>query len=106
MNSLQRALADVRDGSSLYWAFYNSEERQEGPELVEVRLDATSEIVASFVCPDGWDLERVQWGDTLFLRRRQSLDSEAVEAMLAEVIEFTAANGMRFHSWLHGSNLD
>jgi hypothetical protein len=105
MSSLREAVANVRDGSSLYWAFYHPEDRQKDPELVEVRLDATPEIVASFVAPDGWELERVQWGDTLFIRRHQSLEREAVEAMLIELLELANEQGMRLHSWLHGSNI-
>jgi hypothetical protein len=102
MSSLQQAVAKVRDGSSVYWTFYDPERRQKGPELVEVRLNATPEIVTSFVPPEGWEVERVQWGDTLFLRRHQSLEREAVEAMLVELLELAAANGMQLHSWLHG----
>ncbi len=102
MGSLQEAITKVRDGSSLYWGFYHPEERQGDPELVEVRLNATPEAVASFVVPEGWQLERVQWGDTLFLRRYQSLEREPVEAMLIELLELAAARGMQLHSWLHG----
>lgn len=87
MSSLQEAIANVRDGSSLYWAFYHPDDRQNDPEFVEARLDASPDIVASFVAPDGWKLERVQWGDTLFLSRRQSLAREAVEAMLIELLD-------------------
>ena len=104
MSSLQEAIANVRDGSSLYWAFYHPEDWRD-PELVEARLNATPETVASFVAPDGWELERVQWGDTLFIRRQQSLEREAVEAMLIELLELANARGMRLHSWLHGSNV-
>ncbi|MCY7280330.1 MAG: hypothetical protein LH610_05445 [Sphingomonas bacterium] len=106
MSNLQQALAEVRDGSSLYWVFYHPEDRQKDPEIVEVRLNATPEIMESFVTPEGWKLERVQWGDTPFLRRKQSLEREAVEAMLIELLELTAAHGMRLHSWLHGPNVD
>jgi hypothetical protein len=106
MSRLQQAIAKVRDGSSLYWGSYCPEDRQEDPEMVEARLNATPEIVADFVTPEGWTLERVQWGDTLFLRRRQSLEHEAVEAMLIELLELAAARGMRFHSWIHGTDLD
>jgi hypothetical protein len=105
MSSLQQALAEVRDGSSLYWAFYHPDDRQDDTELVEARLNATPEIVANFVAPGDWELERVQWGDTLFLRRHQSLEPEAVEAMIVELLELAAASGMRLHSWLHGPNV-
>lgn len=105
MSSLQDAVASVRDGSSIYWAFYHPEDRQKDPELVEVRLNATPEIVGSFFPPAGWELERVQWGDTLFIRRHQSLEREAVEAMLVELLELAFAQGMQLHSWLHGSNI-
>lgn len=90
MSNLRDAVAKVRDGSSLYWAFYHPEDRQADPEIVEVRLNATPEIVADFVAPEGWQVERIQWGDTLFLRRHQSLESEAVEAMLIELLELAA----------------
>lgn len=105
MSSLQQAVADVRDGSSLYWAFYHPEDRKGDPEVVEIRLDATPEIVANFVAPEGWQLDRVEWGDTLFLRKHQSLELEAVEAMLLEVLEHVSARGMRLHSWLHGPDV-
>lgn len=38
-------------------------------------------------------VERVQWGDTVFLRRVQSLDRNAVEEMLVEVLRLANANG-------------
>lgn len=106
MSRLRQAVAQVRDGSSLYWMFYVPEDRQGDPEPVEVRLNATPDVVARFVAPEGWAVERGQRGDTLFLRRRQSLEPEAVEAMLVEMLELAAANGMQLHSWLHGPNLD
>jgi hypothetical protein len=106
MSSVHEAIARVRDGSSLYWGFYQPDERQRDPELVEVRLNATPEAVAAFVAPQGWELERVQWGDTLFLRRHQSLERDAVEAMLIEMLEFAHASGMRLHSWLHGDDAE
>jgi hypothetical protein len=106
MSNLHDAVANVRDGSSLYWAFYHPEDRQADPELIEVRLNATPEIVGAFVAPEGWQVERVRWGDTLFLRRHQSLEPEAVEAMLIELLELAAAKGMHLHSWLHGPDAD
>ena len=106
MSSLQQAIAEVRDGSSLYWAFYEPDDRQGGgSKLVEARLDATPEIVASFVAPHNWKLERVQWGDTLFLRRHQSLEPNAIEAMLIELLELANSGGLRLHSWLHEPNV-
>jgi hypothetical protein len=101
---LHEALAEVRDGSSLYWAFYHPEDRQSDPELVEARLNATPRDVANFVVPEGWNLERVQWGDTVFLRRHQSLERKAVESLLIELLELANARGMQLHSWLHGPN--
>ena len=106
MSYRHNAVAKVRDGSSLYWAFYHPESGRADPDLVAVRLNATPDIVASFIAPDGWQVKRVQWGDTLFLRRHQSLEPEAVEAMLVEVLELAAARGLQLHSWLHGPNLD
>jgi hypothetical protein len=73
---------------------------------VEARLNASPEIVARFAAPKGWHVERVQWGDTLFLRRRQPLEREAVEAMLVELLELAAAEGMQLHSWLHGPDAE
>ena len=102
MSNLHDAVAKVRDGSSIYWTFYWPEDQQADPELVEARLNATPESLASFVAPQGWQIERVQWGDTLFLRRHQSLEREAVEAMLVELLELAASEGMQLHSWLHG----
>ena len=106
MSNLHDALAKVRDGSSIYWAFYGPDDRQCDLELVEVRLNATPEIIAGFVPPGAWQVERIQWGDTLFLRRHQSLEREAVEAMLIELLELAAAKGMQLHSWVHGSMMD
>jgi hypothetical protein len=105
MSSLEEAVAQVRDGSSLYWTFYHPEGRQKELEVVEARLNAAPEIMESFVPPDGWDLDRVQWGDALFIRRHQSLERQAVETMLIELLELANAQGMRLHSWLHGSNI-
>ena len=105
MSSLQDAIAQVRDGSSLYWAFYAPEGRQNDPELVEARLNATPEIVEHFVVPDGWEVSRVQWSDTLFIRRRQSLDQKAVEAMLVDLLKLADTQGMQFHSWMHGPDI-
>ncbi|QIL01706.1 hypothetical protein G7078_02165 [Sphingomonas sinipercae] len=73
---------------------------------MEVRLNATPEIVDTFVAALGWSLEPVQWGDTLFLRREQSMERNAVGAMLIDMLEFAGLAGMRFHSWLHGSDLE
>lgn len=102
MSNLQNAIEKVRDGNSLFWTFYNPEECQGGLELVEVRLNASPEAVGDFVAPPSWELDRVQWGDTLFLRRLQFLKREDVEEMLIEVLEFAGLNGLTLHSWLHG----
>jgi hypothetical protein len=106
MASLQEIVAEVHDGSSHYWMFYHPDELQGGLELVEVRLNATEAAVADFVPPDTWEVDRVQWGDTVFLRRRQSLAPEAVETMLVEMLEFAHDRGMRLHSWLHGADAE
>lgn len=106
MSSLHEAVEEVRDGNSLFWVFYHPEDRQSDPELVEVRLNASPEAVAAFVAPQGWNVERVQWGDTLFLRRHQSLERDAVQAMLIEMLEFAHDNRMGLHSWLHGKNAE
>jgi hypothetical protein len=101
MSPLEKAVADVRDGSSLYWAFYGPEDRQTGLQRVEVRLNATPETASHFVAPEGWEVERVQWGDTLYLIRQQSLEPHAVETMLVAMLELAASEGMQLHSWIH-----
>jgi hypothetical protein len=106
MSSLHEAIGAVRDGSSLYWAFYHPEDAQAEVGIVEVRLNATPESVAIFTPSNRWAVNRVQWGDTLFLRREQSLERESVEDMIVEVLELAAANGMTLHSWLHGPDVD
>lgn len=102
MSSLKEAIGAVRDGSSLYWAFYRPEDAQAEADVVEVRLNATPESLARFLPTNGWVVNRVQWGDTLFLRREQSLERQPVEDMLVEVLGLAAENEMRLHSWLHG----
>jgi hypothetical protein len=104
--SNQRAIKEVRDGSSLAWAFYRPDEVTSFKGQVEVRLNATPEAVAAFVPPGRWSVDRVQWGDTLFLRREQSLERAAVKEMLVEILQFAAANEFGFHSWMHGPDLD
>jgi|GEM_PF-4420105 len=106
MSNPEHSIAQVRDGSSLYWGFYRPDEVAGGNELVEVRLNATPEGVETFAPPAGWTIDRVQWGDTLFIRRQQSLTRDAVEEMLVEMLRFAATNGMQFHSWLHGADID
>jgi len=57
----------------------------------------------------GWAVAGLIWppeGDTLFLRSHRSLEPEAVEAMLVDLLELAAAKGMRLHSWLHGPMVD
>jgi hypothetical protein len=70
-----------------------------------VRLNATSDAVASFVPPSGWRVDRIQFGDTLFLRREESLERGAVEDMLVAMLEFAASYELQFHSWMHGRDL-
>jgi len=106
MSSLQEAIGAVRDGSSLYWAFYRAETAKAEADVVEVRLNGTPESVASFALPSGWVVNRVQWRDTLFLRREQSLERQPVEDMLVEVLASADANGMRLHSWLYGADVE
>jgi hypothetical protein len=101
MGRLETAIAKVRDGSSLCWAFYEPEHPHREIELVEVRLNARPEPwQASSPPPDG-PSPVCNWGDTLFLRRRQPLERSTVEAMLVEVLQIAAPNGMQLHSWLH-----
>ena len=106
MSNPEHSIAQVHDGSSLYWGFYAPDQRQGGTELVEVRLNASPEAIEAFVPPAGWTINRVQWGDTLFLRRQQSLERVAVEKMIVEMLRLAAANGLQFHSWLHGADID
>ena len=106
MRNLEKAIAEVRDGSSLAWAFYHPPADGHGEEQVEVRLNATPEAVGAIVPPSGWTVDRVQWGDTLFLRRRQSLERGAIEEMLVKILQFAASQNLQFHSWLQGPGLD
>ena len=106
MNRLTQALDSVRDRTSLYWAFYDPEETIGGDELVEVRLDGPAEVAQSLHTPEGWDVHRVERGETVYLRRYQPLTDEAVEAMLIQMLEFAGANGMQLHSWLHGGDVN
>ena len=106
MSNPTRSLGQVYDGSSLYWGFYAPDQRQGGEELIEVRLSGSPEAVKGFVPPAGWTINRTQWGDTLFLRRQQSIERDAVEQMLVEMLRLTAKTGLRFHSWLHGADID
>ncbi len=106
MSNPGRSIAQVHDGNSIYWGFYHPDASQGGNEAVEVRLNASRDAVKTFVPPAGWAVHRVQWGDTIFLRRHQSLDREAVEQMLVEMLRFAATNGLQFHSWLHGADID
>ena len=104
--SNEKAIDEVRAGSSLAWAFYHPEEATSIEAQVEVRLNATPDAVAAFISPRGWSVDRVQWGDTLFLRREQSLGRGAVEEMLVEMLQYAASNELQFHSWMHGRDLD
>ena len=106
MRDSDKDIAAVRDGSSLAWAFYEPPIAGHGHEQVEVRLNASPEAVAGFVPPSGWTLDRIQWGDTLFLRRQQSLERAAIEEMLVDMMHFAASNDLGFHSWLQGPGLD
>ena len=106
MSSLQEAVRAVRDGSSVYWAFYCPGDAQAEADVVEVRLNATPESISCFAPTNGWVVNRVQWGDTLFLRREQSLQRPPVEDVLVEVLELADEKGMQLHSWLHSPALD
>lgn len=106
MRNPDKAIAEVRDGTSLYWAFYEPPAGGQGEGQVEDRFNAMPAAVSAFVPPRGWAVDRIQWGDTLFLRRRQSLDRGAIEEMLIEALRFAASQELGFHSWLHGPGLD
>ncbi|MEA3002151.1 MAG: hypothetical protein QOH81_939 [Sphingomonadales bacterium] len=106
MDHLARAISQVRDRSSLYWGFYDRDIVVGGEEPVEVRLNASPEQVRRFESPPEWRLHRVQWGEVIYLRRHQHLTEGAVEEMLIAMLRLAAGRGFRFHSWIHGSDLD
>ena len=105
MSRLDHAVAQVRDGTSLYWAFYDPQDADGDRSEVEVRLNGTKESVSNFIAPEGWQIHRVEEGDTLYLRREQPLDRAAVEDMLIRMLDLAAANRMQLHSWLHGADI-
>ena len=106
LDRLAHAIDNVRDHSSLYWGFYNSDEVVGGEEVVEVRFNASPQKAQTFTPPTGWSVHRVHRGEAVFLRRRQELTDKAVESMLVEMLQLAAAQGMQLHSWMHGSALD
>lgn len=101
MQTLDDAIGRIRDRSSLFWGFYDPGECQP-TDTVEVRLIGTAEGIATFNPPDGWTVHRIQWGDTVFLRRRQSMAEAAIEAMLCDRLRFAETIRMRFWSWQAG----
>jgi hypothetical protein len=103
---VERGIESIRDRSSPYWAFYDPDKVAGDDELVEVRLNATPGKVEAFVPPPGWTVDRIQWGDTLYLRRRQRLTERDVEEMLVQMLRLAGSLGMQFFSWLHGSRVD
>lgn len=104
MVQIDKILEEIRDGTSLYWAFYAPDDTGD-VEAIEVRLNASIRSAKRFIAPNGWTLHRIQWNDTLFIRRQQQMDREAIEEMLCEMLQFAAVHGMTFHSWQAGPGL-
>jgi hypothetical protein len=104
MDRLAAAIDAVNDGTSLYWAFWESADPA-GDQQVEIRLDLSDGATAKFEPPPGWRIHEVRSDGSVFLRRRQPMSREAVAGMLVEALRLAAANGARFHSWAHGENL-
>lgn len=99
MDRLSQARTEVRDRTSLYWSFYEPEAAIGADELVEVRLNGSPQAVQSLQPPDPWSVDRVQWGEAVYLRRLLLLSDDEVEAMLIQMLELADATRMQVHSW-------
>lgn len=104
MNEIESAIAQVRDRSSILWAFYERE-RAADIAMIEVRLNGSKEQASSFRPPPGWNLHRSQWGDTFFIRRQQTLGEAQIEEMLCAMLRFANEHGMQVQSWDMGPDL-
>lgn len=91
MSKIEDAIRAVRDGSSLYWAFWEPE-GVSGADIVEVRLNVTASDSETLVLPLVWARFNGRQSGALYLRRCQPLDREAVEQMLVEILTFASDN--------------
>jgi len=98
------SIASVKDRSSFLWMFYHPDEVAE-TEIVEVRLNGHDKKGASFIPPTSWNLHRIQWGNTFFVRRHQPMSELQIEEMLCEMLHFANEHQMQVHSWLTGPDL-
>lgn len=104
MDRLAAAIARVKDGTSLYWDFWDPA----GPAAdhqVEIRVDLHDGETARFEPPPGWHIREARSDGSVFLRRAQPVSREAVAEMLIEALHLAASNGAKFHSWAHGETL-
>ncbi|MGV3457155.1 hypothetical protein [Sphingomonas sp.] len=104
MTRLDDSIQSIRDGTSLYWAFYDLD-HVTGEELVEVRFDGMADSDPTFIAPPGWQIDRIERDSVIFVRRYQAVSRDAVAIMLEEMLQHAATHRYRFHSWLHGSAL-
>lgn len=104
MSKLESLIASVKDRSSLLWMFYHPDEAA-NTEIVEIRLNGRDEQAASFIPPSTWNLHRIQWGNTFFVRRQQSMSEPQIEEMLCEMLHFANEHQMQVHSWDTGPGL-
>ena len=84
--------------------FYHPDEVDD-TEIVEVRLNGRDEQAALLIPPPSWNLHRIQWGNTFFIRRQQSMSEPQVEEMLCEMLHFANDHQMQVHSWATGPDL-
>lgn len=104
MDRLAAAIARVKDGTSLYWAFWDPAETA-ADHQVEIRLDLPAGAIAKFEPPPGWHVHEARPDGSVFLRRSHRISRETVAEMLIEALHLAASNGGRFHSWAHGDPL-
>ncbi|QDX27125.1 hypothetical protein FPZ54_14680 [Sphingomonas suaedae] len=100
MNRIDDAIQSVREGTSLYWAFYDP-----GQMFVEVRFDAEADSSPTFIAPPGWQIDRIEQNGVMYVRRYQPIGRAAIELMLEEMLQHAGTYRYRFHSWLHGDGL-
>ncbi len=104
MTGLDDSIQSIRDGTSLYWAFYDPD-HVTGNELVEVRFEGVTHSNPAFIAPPGWQIDRIEQNSVMFVRRYQPISRAAVALMLEEMLQHAATHRYRFHSWLHGNAL-
>lgn len=104
--SLDILLARATDPASPYWSFWQLEGVDPSVEqLVEARLNLQPCAAQTFSGAVGWTVHQVDADGTVFLRRRQQLDYNAVQGLIAEMITFAHNYEGQFWSWMHGDGL-